>query len=436
MLRIERAELQVPALVVDLELRNAFQNESDKISVDAYKSLWCLARIDEVPVNISFWDVSDDGVISRADLSDQLLTSLGENGREASLPEASLPEASLPEGPLDGSQITVVICTRNRPDGLRSTLASLRSQADSDFQVLVVDNGSPSAGTAAVTKELALPGWEYTIEPRPGLSRARNRGLCEVQTSHIAWLDDDEIADRNWIHRIKQGFSHESRPVAVCGVMLPAELKYEAQVRFEQYGGFNKGRGLEPEILKTGTPSVVSPLYPLPTFGPGGNMAFITDQLRKVGGFDPFLGAGTRTCGCEEMLVFSQLLSTGETVLHWPAAITWHTHRRDMKALQKQFYGFSAGITAFYASSIRSKPSVVFEILRLLPYAWRDMRNGQDNVRSGHLPDDFPPQLLKAWRRGLIEGAPMYVYEVLRGGLFHQRSSSSFAKVGSSASSS
>lgn len=405
MRQVDRSALQVPALVLDLELADPIQDDCVKISADRYRSAWCLSRINGIPINISFWDVSDDFILSRLELREQLLRSVA---------DSPMRETLLPDVSHDGSDLTVVICTRDRPEGLRATLASLRPQTDSNFQVLVVDNGSPSAGTAEVTRELALPGWKYTVEPRPGLSRARNRGLSEVQTRLVAWLDDDEIADRQWVHRIRQGFAHASRPTAVCGVMLPAELEYEAQVRFEQYGGFNKGRGLEPEILKAGTPSVVSPLYPLPTFGSGGNMAFITEQLLAVGGFDPCLGAGTRTRGCEDMRALSQILSAGGTVLHWSAAITWHTHRRDMVALQKQFYSYSAGLTAFYASAIRSKPSVVFEILRLLPRAWRDMRGKDGNARTGDLPDDFPAELLKVWRRGLFEGVPMYVYEALR----------------------
>jgi hypothetical protein len=212
-------------------------------------------------------------------------------------------------------------------------------------------------------------------------------------------------------------------------------LKHESQVRFEQYGGFNKGRGLQPEILKAGTPSVISPLYPLPTFGPGGNMAFITEKLRAIGGFDPCLGAGTRTHGCEEIRVFSQLLMDGETVLHWPPAIIWHTHRNTMMTLQTQFYGFSAGLSALYASTIRSHPSAVFQILRLIPYAWRDLRGGNEgNVRSGHLPDDFPAELRKVWVRGLLAGAPMYVYEALRNGRRNPIPSSHRAKAGNNAS--
>jgi len=159
---------------------------------------------------------------------------------------------------------------------------------------------------------------------------------------------------------------------------------------------------------------VVSPLYPLPGFGAGGNMAFRTESLRSVGGFDPCLGAGTRTHGCEETRALSLLLSSDHAVLHWPAAITWHTHRREMAALEKQLRGYSAGLSAFYASMLRSRPAVAFDLVRLAPFMCRDLRRGHDNLRSGQLPDDFPAHLLKAARRGLLGGGLMYAYEVVR----------------------
>ena len=143
-------------------------------------------------------------------------------------------------------------------------------------------------------------------------------------------------------------------------------------------------------------------------------MAIRTESQRTVNGFDPCLGAGTRTHGGEETEVLSSLLTSGHTVLHWPAAITWHTHRREMAALRKQFYGYSAGLTAFYASMIRSRPSAALDILRLAPQVRRDLRRDGKNLRSGQLPDDFPAYLLKASRRGLLEGGLMYAYEAIR----------------------
>lgn len=403
MRRIDRKGLKAPARVLDLELAPVEPFEDDALAVEQYDTIWCLSRIDGVPQEISFWDVTDDAKVSLGDLRGQLRT--GEAGDRHLSP-------GQPQGTGD-RDMTVVICTRDRPLGLGATLASLQCQTDPDFGVLVVENGS-LPDSAGVVEKLGLPRCQYIVEQRPGLSRARNRALDAVRTDLVAWIDDDEVADPDWIRRLKEGFAHEEGPAAVCGLMLPAELESEAQARFEQYGGFNKGRGMAPEVLRAGTSSVVSPLYPLPAFGPGGNMAFRTESLRSVGGFDPCLGAGTRTHGCEETRVLSLLLSSGQAVLHWPAAITWHTHRREMAALEKQIYGYSAGLSAFYASMIRSRPTVAFDLLRLAPYARRDLKRSSENLRSGQLPDDFPAHLLKAARRGLLAGGPLYAYEAIR----------------------
>ena len=360
-----------------------------------------------VPRQVSFWDVTGDAAVSVRELRDRLDVPVTSDDRTAPWP----PSPRTPD-----AEMTVVICTRDRPAGLRTTLASLRRQDDPGFGVLVVDNSPGSPAVAAALEETGPPRRQCVVEPLPGLARARNRALASVRTELVAWIDDDEIADPGWVRRLKQGFAHEAGPAAVCGMMLPAELDTEAQVRFEQYGGFNKGRGMTPEILRAGTPSVASPLYPLPPFGAGGNMAFRTEALRAAGGFDPCLGAGRRTRGGEETRVLALLLSAGQAILHWPGAITWHTHRREMAALRKQLYGYSAGLSAFYASMIRSRPAAALDIARLTPYAWRDLRNRSDSLRVGELPEDFPSCLLKAARRGLLEGSFMYLYEAVANG--------------------
>lgn len=409
MIRVRRIglnDLRAPARVLDLELGADSRDLDEVVDVGRCNSVWCLSRIDGVPKEISFWDVSGDESLSIQALYDQL-------GAEVALNR--IPVCEKPPSQATGTAgLTVVICTRDRPDGLRTTLTSLLRQTDSAFRVVVVDNNPDTRDAEKVVAEVGLPQCKYVVEPRPGLSRARNRGLREVDTELTAWIDDDETADPNWARAVMQGFAHASNPAAVCGVMLPAELEYEAQVRFEQYGGFSKGRGMAPEVLRAGTPSVTSPLYPLPGFGPGGNMAFRTESLLRMGGFDPYLGAGTRTHGCEETRALSLVLSAGDAVLHWPAAIMWHTHRRSIAGLRKQLYGYSAGTSAFYVSMIRSRPTAVFDILRLFPHALRDFRDSSENRRSGHLPHDFPAELRKAARRGLLSGPFMYVYEVIR----------------------
>ncbi len=398
---LELAALRPPALVLDIALdADTPSPHDDVIDTSRVGAIWCLLRRGGVPVGTSFWDVSRDDATS--------LTALREAARHVA---TSRRGASLPDPPRD-SDLTVALCTRERPTDLRRALESLRQQTDSGFRTVVVDNVAGGSAAGDVVADVALPDCTYLIEPEPGLSRARNTALAAVSSTLVAWLDDDETADRYWVERLKQGFGHPSGPAAVSGLMLPAELATDAQVRFEQYGGFNKGRGFDPEVLSVAAGTVRSPMYPLPSFGAGGNMAFRVAALRAIGGFDPYLGAGTRTHGGEETRALALILRGGGAVLHWPAAITWHYHRREHEELRKQFRGYSAGLSAFLVSMLSTAPlTSAAELLRVLPTAIAQVRPGAGNRRIGALPADFPQDLIRAGRAGFAEGAGAYLRE-------------------------
>jgi len=400
---IGRDQLYAPARVASIEISSL--PTADDIDVEGYETLWCLTRDQGIPQGISFWDVRDDRLVSPRVIV-ELLLAAGALGTGDTMGEVTTSVDSEVE-------LTVVICTHERPDDLKRALSSLVDQSDKIFRTVIIDNAPKSLATAQVVEAASLPDCDYVIEPRKGLSRARNTALAHVTSEYVAWMDDDEMADKDWIKRLKQGFGHVSRPAAVCGLMLPAELETMPQVLFEQYGGFNKGRGLVTEVLTRSAPSVVSPLYPLPTIGSGGNMAFRTASLRATGGFDPSLGAGTRTHSGEETKVFCTLLRSDETVLHWPSAITWHFHRRRMDQLQQQFYGYSSGLPAFYMSMIRSEPATIWEIIRLVPHALRDLGFRKGGMKLDQIPDGFPKELLRAGHRGLATGAFRYVSQAL-----------------------
>ena len=242
---IQRGQLRAPAWVIDIDVARAYGDQA--VDTTRFAAAWCLVRRNGLPVATRFLDIHADSSIALADLRDRFAA--------LSLP----PPVETFDG-LDAS-LTVVICTRDRPEGLLQTLAGLARQSDSGFEVLVVDNSHDGAVARTLVGFKGLT-MRCCHEPTPGLSRARNRGLSQVHTELIAWIDDDEVADPDWIAWIKQGFACPERPDAVAGVMLPAELETDAQVNFERYGGFNKGRGIEPVPLRAGTPSVFDPLYP------------------------------------------------------------------------------------------------------------------------------------------------------------------------------
>jgi hypothetical protein len=194
----------------------------------------------------------------------------------------------------------------------------------------------------------------------------------------------------------------------VAGIMLPAELDTPAQVRFEQYGGHHKARGFTARTFSPETASLQSPLFPLPPFGTGGNMAFRRSVLREIGCFDPALGAGSLSLAGEDSRAFTELLLSGGTVVYQPSAITHHFHRGSHDELRQQRFSYGVGLTAFYTSLLVSRPGTVGGLIRLSPTFLREAF-GPASLRSGQLPRDFPSDLRWANRRGLAVGPVRYL---------------------------
>ena len=118
--------------------------------------------------------------------------------------------------------ISVVVCTYNRAALLPQALRSLFAQKirDLDYEIVVVDNNSSDdtpATVASLESESPVP-LRYYRESRQGNAYARNAGVEQAQAPIVAFLDDDCIADENWVATIKSALS-----IAILDSILSAE---------------------------------------------------------------------------------------------------------------------------------------------------------------------------------------------------------------------
>jgi len=102
--------------------------------------------------------------------------------------------------------VSVVIATRNRAESLRDTLASLTRQSRKPDEVIVVDNASSDH-----TKDVALNfidslNLKYIYEAKRGIPYARNTGIQNARGDIIAFIDDDCVADENWLKHLEIPF--------------------------------------------------------------------------------------------------------------------------------------------------------------------------------------------------------------------------------------
>ena len=105
--------------------------------------------------------------------------------------------------------VSVVLCTFNRADMLAGALDALVHQAGDTppYEVLVVDNNSTDH-TRGVVRLFEQDGRvRYQLEPRQGLSTARNRGIGAARADVIAFTDDDVRVAADWIGTLARIFA-------------------------------------------------------------------------------------------------------------------------------------------------------------------------------------------------------------------------------------
>ena len=126
-----------------------------------------------------------------------------------------------------GPRACVVIPVRGGLDRLADTLRAVAAQdlpAD-DFEVVVVDDGTPGGGVEAVARE-AAPGLDLRVfrqEPA-GPAAARNRGLDAARAPVVAFLDADVLPRAGWLRQGLAVLEGPDPPAAVEGrtVVEPA----------------------------------------------------------------------------------------------------------------------------------------------------------------------------------------------------------------------
>lgn len=275
-----------------------------------------------------------------------------------------------------GESISIVVCTRNRPQQLARCLRSLQNLSLQP-EILVVDNAPSSDATCQLVAQ--MPGIRYVLEPRPGLSVARNTGIRHSTGDIIVFTDDDVTVHLDWVTRLQQSF-HDFRVMAVTGLVLTAELDTEAQLIFETSGsGFNKGyRTL------TFDNRFLEQYWGVPVWdiGAGANMAFRRKAFELVGNFDERLGAGAAGCS-EDSELWYRLLAEGWLCRYEPTAVVYHYHRSDLDLLKQQAYQYMRG-------------HVVALLIQFAKYRhWSNLRR-----LFFALPKDYSKRFL----RGLLKG--------------------------------
>jgi succinoglycan biosynthesis protein ExoM len=102
------------------------------------------------------------------------------------------------------AMVAICIATYARPEGLGRLLGGLAAlRTNACVRVVVVDNDAagPSREACEARARAFALGLRYVVEPRRGITYARNKAVEAAGTDvdFIAMLDDDEVPEANWL---------------------------------------------------------------------------------------------------------------------------------------------------------------------------------------------------------------------------------------------
>lgn len=292
--------------------------------------------------------------------------------------------------------VSVVICTRDRPDELARCLASLPQQTLVPSQVVVVDNASVDDRTRAAAW---AAGVDYLREDRPGLDIARNAGTRAAIGELILYTDDDVLLHPRWAERLVAAFD-SPEILGVTGLVLPAELETGAQEHFERHWSFGRGysridfgREFFASDKRFGCAAW--------NVGAGASMAFRREVFETIGYFDERLDVGAAGCSGDSEY-WHRLLTSGGVCRYEPSAVAFHYHRRDYAGLSKQIFHYMRGHSAALLVQFERSGNLgnLRRALWSLP-GWYARRLARVMVRGRSEHDRFLRQEIAGYASGL-----------------------------------
>jgi glycosyltransferase involved in cell wall biosynthesis len=217
-------------------------------------------------------------------------------------------------------KLSVIICTYNRKKYIYDVLKSIAENSfpSENYELIVIDNNS-SDGTASEYQrfhaDFPAVACRYFVETQQGLSHARNRGIAEAIGDIIIFIDDDAIAEPDYLKEMYDFFERTTGAVACGGRIYPhfesRRPRWMSHFLLSLTSSIDLGKDVK--------------VFRRRQFPVGANMAVRKAAFGKYGMFNSGLGRkGNSLDGAEEKDFFYRLMAAGESVYYVPGAIVHH----------------------------------------------------------------------------------------------------------------
>jgi glucosyl-dolichyl phosphate glucuronosyltransferase len=269
--------------------------------------------------------------------------------------------------PADLNISVVIAChSLDRLDSIDAALTSVRKQSLEPRRVVLAVDNNP-----ALAEHLAQHFDWVTVVPNlagRGAGATRNAGVAAVDTEFTAFLDDDEIADPDWLGQLVRPF--EDPGVVGTGGKYAPFWENGKPAWFPDDFAWVVGGAYEGMPTTT---SVVRNVW-------SGNMAVRTAVFRSVGGFRADFGKRDTVSEPEDTDLCIRMAAGGGRWMYVPSAVILHDVPQD-RATSRFFLArcYSEG-RGKAAMRDRLGSDSAIDVER--DYAWRSARKALGKIAS------------------------------------------------------
>ncbi len=164
-------------------------------------------------------------------------------------------------------KISCIIPTCNRTEYLKETLESVLKQTEQPHEIIVVNNGEKPIVLSEIIKNKVTV---YDIIPYAGVAQARNFGASLASGDFLAFLDDDDLWNPDYLKNVKEAFRNDP---ADCLISRLDRL-YEEKIK----PNYNFHNNITIKNILIANPGIT-----------GSNIVIARNVFFKLQGFDPKL---------------------------------------------------------------------------------------------------------------------------------------------------
>jgi glycosyltransferase involved in cell wall biosynthesis len=239
---------------------------------------------------------------------------------------------------------SIIVPVFNRPDEVDELLESLTNQTITDFEVLIVEDGSTKTCKNICDKYMGKLDIKYFMKENSGPGQSRNYGAERAQGEYLIVLDSDVVLPEKYLEAIDDELD-DSEADAFGGPdrAHPSFTDTQKAISYSMTAFFTTGgiRGGKKKLDK---------FYPR-SF----NMGIRRDVYQALGGFSKMRFG-------EDIDFSIRIFKGGYRCRLFPGAWVWHKRRTDFRKFFRQVY--NSGIARI---NLYKKYPESLKIVHLLP---------------------------------------------------------------------